>query len=116
MSALYVHSSPIVSLHELVFSALENVIQEHAVLGVIPIGEDTPNPYFARLRQINLQDVVTFVKRKKDWNPDAEIDRELDETLEREHNVDFKQKYGELPFWRLLILHENTAVTTDRRS
>ncbi|GAM44118.1 hypothetical protein TCE0_060r19481 [Talaromyces pinophilus] len=116
VSALYVHSSPIPSLQEFVFSALENVIQEHAILGVVPTGEDTLNPYFARLPQINLQDVVTFVERKEAWDPDAEIDRELDETLEREHNRDFKERYGELPFWRLLILREKSTVITDNQS
>lgn len=116
VSALYVYSSPISSLKDVVFPALKDVIQEHAILGVVPIGEDTPNPYFARLPHINLQDVVTFVERKEAWDLDADIDRELDENLEREHNRDFKQRYGELPFWRLLILRENSTVTTNNRS
>ncbi|QGA20979.1 hypothetical protein EYB26_008689 [Talaromyces marneffei] len=116
VSALYVYNSTVPTLQEPVFSALENVIQEHAILGVIPIGEDTPNPYFARLPRIDLQDVVTFVERKEAWNPNAEIDSELDETLEREHNRDFKQRYGELPFWRLLILHETSAVNAGNQS
>ncbi|EED13569.1 conserved hypothetical protein [Talaromyces stipitatus ATCC 10500] len=105
VSAVYTNSSPIAILHDLIFSALENVIQEHAILGVIPVGEDMPNPHFARLPQFDLQNVVTFVEREKSWDPDTEIDPELDEILEREHNQSFKQRYGELPFWRLVILH-----------
>lgn len=115
MSALYSYSSSVISLRDCVFSALEKVINEHAILGVIPVDEDKAAPYFARLGQFDLRDVVTFKERTQILDQDTDIDPELDALLELEHNVDFKGKYGELPFWRLLIVHDKVgAVAPDR--
>lgn len=96
------------SLKTVIFQALKEVIQQHAILGVIPVNEDKPDPYFGRLHQFDLQDVVRFVTREKPRDPNNDSDPELDAILEHEHNINFKQRYGELPFWRLVILQESS--------
>lgn len=55
---------------------------------------------------------MTFVTRKQVYDGhDEGSDKELDEILEQQHNINFKERYGELPFWRVVILHGagNTA-------
>ncbi|KAE9963537.1 hypothetical protein EG328_011318, partial [Venturia inaequalis] len=90
------------SIRDHVFRAVAVVIQEHAILSAIPIDEDTPSPYFARLPTINLSRAVSFVTRVDASEPGG--DGELDSLLEREHNTNFNADYGSLPFWRLVIV------------
>jgi hypothetical protein len=90
-------------LRESIFSALSVVIQRHSILSAIPVDEDSTTPYFARLREINLEDAVTFFTRQKPFNRYGP-DPELDSLLEKQHNINFKTSYGTLPFWRLLVL------------
>jgi hypothetical protein len=90
-------------LREKIFSALSTVIQRHPILSAIPVDEDSAAPYFARLPEINLEDVVTFVTRQALYDGDGQ-DAELDSFLEKEHNIGFKANYGRVPFWRLIIL------------
>ena len=79
------------------------MIQQHPILSAIPVDEDSPTPYFARLPKINLEDAVVFTSRQKPFDGQSE-DPELDSMLEKHHNTNFKAHYGSLPFWRLLIL------------
>lgn len=97
-------------VHDLVFGAVTNVIQKHPILSAIPIDEDTPNPYFARLSVIDLVRAVTFVTRVKTNLSGG--DEELDALLQWEHNTNFKAGHLGLPFWRLVIL-QNPEVLTE---
>lgn len=83
---------------------------QHPILNAIPVGEDTQKQYWARLSQIDLGRRATFTTRSQPWDPATDTDGELDGLLEREHNTDFKGHYGELPFWRLAVLHEEGTV------
>jgi hypothetical protein len=88
---------------DIIFSALSIVILRHPILSAIPIDEDTTAPFFARLPEINLENVVTFMTRKEPFSGTAR-DIELDSILETQHNITFKSGYGTLPFWRVIIL------------
>lgn len=107
-------------IHQIVYGAVAGVVQKHAILSAIPVDEDTPNPYFARLESIDLKQTVSFVRRNK-YHPDSyteeiRVDPELDELLELQHNTNFKSSYGTAPFWRLIILQDESkqkTVTSD---
>jgi hypothetical protein len=79
------------------------VIDSHPILSAIPVDEDSAHPYFARLSSINLEEAVTFFARKQP-SIDNGTDVELDALLQAQHNLPFKARYGEAPFWRLMIL------------
>lgn len=86
--------------------ALAEVIALHPALSAIPVEEDSREAYFVGLKEINLLEVVTFqIRQQKLADQTGEVDRELDEVLEGQHNRDFKEPHGGLPFWRLVILH-----------
>lgn len=97
------------NMHDIVVRALGEVIKTHPVLSAIPIDEDTPNPYFARLPTIDLSRTISFVTRLQ--TSVAGRDEELDTLLQRQHNTNFKAGYGDLPFWRLLILQKPEIAT-----
>lgn len=86
-----------------IFCALSAVISQHPILSAIPVDEDTDEPYFARLPEINLEEAVKFITRQGPFNEVGQ-DKELDELLEIQHNKNFKDSYSSLPFWRLLII------------
>ncbi|KIV90521.1 hypothetical protein PV10_07818 [Exophiala mesophila] len=89
----------------LIYDAVAQVIAMHPSLSAVPLDEDTKSPYFVRLPSIDLTRAVTFLTRKKPWTSESqEHDAELDELLERQHNLNFKESLGEIPFWRLLII------------
>ena len=91
---------------ELVYQALAAVIVQHPILSAIPINEDEVGTSFVRLPQIDLWRTVTFVTRKHgSQHGSDQTDNELDGIIEKQHNTDFKECYGELPFWRVIILH-----------
>ncbi|KIM94084.1 hypothetical protein OIDMADRAFT_172846 [Oidiodendron maius Zn] len=92
-----------------IYRAVAEVIRRHPILSAIPVAEDTPDPYFAHLPSVNLQRSILFFKRSKLYPPlssreNSWEDEELDWILENQHNADFKLDYGNLPFWRLIIL------------
>jgi hypothetical protein len=113
ISATY-SSSPkdLSALKEIIFSALAVVVSRHSVLSAIPIDEDTNDPYFACLRTINLEEAVTFMTRQQPRSNDA-FDAELDAILSEQHHTSFKARYGELPFWRLIILTNPAVMRTE---
>ena len=86
-----------------VFSALAIVIEHHPALSSIVMDEDSNDPYFARLPEINLEHSVTFVTRQIPVTKDGR-DVELDTILEIQHNMSFKENHGVLPYWRLIIV------------
>ncbi|KAF2122003.1 alcohol acetyltransferase [Lophiotrema nucula] len=67
-------------------------------------------PYWARLNQIDLSRCIAFTMRSHSRDISTDTDEELDALLEREHNTDLKAHYGELPFWRLAVLHEEGTL------
>src|SRR5581483_8168528 len=81
----------------------------------IPLGEEGMNPQFVRLPEIIFDQSITFqqrqrpapevegAKREGSKSDPIEIDSELDELLQKEHNTKFA---APLPFWRLRILTE----------
>jgi hypothetical protein len=94
------------ALKDIIFSALSIVILRHPILSAIPVNEDTTAPFFARLPEINLENVVTFMTRKE---PFSARDIELDSIPETQHNISFKSGYGTFPFWRVIILRSAEA-------
>ncbi|KAF2852398.1 hypothetical protein T440DRAFT_447105 [Plenodomus tracheiphilus IPT5] len=107
MSAHYYlsNSSAGVELRRIIYAALEHVIRKHNILSAIPINEDSPDPYFARLPSIDLERCVRFITRNQPTKQ-SEEDLELDRLLQDQHNANFKSNYGSLPFWRLIILQD----------
>jgi len=104
VSVTYVHSSKdVVDLKQAIFTALSDVIHRHSILSCIVVAEDSVSPYFARLPKIDLEEVVTFIPRREKISADGSNDVQLDELLQEQHNLPFKEKYGKLPFWRLLV-------------
>jgi len=111
MSAHYTLSNTISSttqppdLKSVVYAALTDVVRKHAILSAIPINEASPEAYFARLEVIDLAKCVSW-KTRTGCATRGEEDGELDAVLEGQHNVDFKSDYGDVPFWRLIILQD----------
>ena len=96
----------------MVYQALEAIIAQHPVLSAIPIDEDKPYTSFVRLPQIDVQRTVVFVTRKHNSQDDGDgADSQLDEIIEEQHNTDFKEHYGELPFWRVIVLHHAETLS-----
>ena len=108
ISASYNHSSrDSPRLKAAIFSALAVVINRHSILSAIPVDEDSAHPYFARLPSLNLEEAVTFLTRSAPIQ-EAGADEEHDALLQQQHNISYKARYGELPFWRLIILMNET--------
>ncbi|KAF2846134.1 hypothetical protein T440DRAFT_502005 [Plenodomus tracheiphilus IPT5] len=107
LSALYKISSPSAKydLDHIIYVVLERVVNEHSILSAIPVDENTPKPYLARLHSIDLNRSITFIERSKQVDLDEAEDKELDAILQHEANTNFKQDYGVLLFYRLLVVH-----------
>lgn len=109
MSAAYSNPVSHKDLRLLIFQAVTQVIARHAALSIIFVDAHEPSkkPSYARLAQFDLQDCIIFKTRQLDRNSGSEeANEELDEVLERYHNTRFDERWGELPLWRLVILHE----------
>jgi Alcohol acetyltransferase len=78
------------------------VIERHPILSAIVVDEDSNEPHFARLTEINLEGAVTFMIRQLQETGNSR-DVELDSILEIQHNKSFKENHDSLPFWRLII-------------
>ena len=89
------------------------VIARHPVLSAIPVDEDKPDTFFVRLPQIDLRRAVKFVTTEHDGQGDeGRKDSELDAVIEGQHNINFKAEYGQLPFWRVIVLHPAGTVSS----
>jgi hypothetical protein len=103
------------SVKDYVYRACETLIAEHPALSAIPAADDTQQPYFVRLPQIDLDQVVSFEERKNgSFSTDsADIestpDLDLQALLEKQHNTPFTAPNA---YWRLCIL---TAHDNERR-
>lgn len=84
-----------------IYKACETLIGQHPVLSAIPIGEDTKEPYFARLPEIDLSAPVSFQARTGPFPGLDEADSELDAVLKAQHNTPFE---APSPHWRLHVL------------
>jgi hypothetical protein len=51
-----------VAVKPALFYALLILISKHPILSIIPVAVDTPCPYFVRLPEITLSEVVTFME------------------------------------------------------
>ncbi|KAB8231937.1 uncharacterized protein BDW43DRAFT_281105 [Aspergillus alliaceus] len=87
-----------------VFKACEILIGQHPILTAVPIGEETKEPYFVRLPNIDLSQSVSFQERKHGFPGADDQDEELDALLNIEHNIGFELP---LPFWRLVVLTDD---------
>ncbi|KAL2435032.1 putative alcohol acetyltransferase crmB [Exophiala dermatitidis] len=101
--------------------ACKSVVGRHPILSAIPVGENTNEPQFVRLPEIDLDQCVSFHDRRhdapgpstpssadtgsSDSKSDANGDPNLDELLTIQHNTAFQAPN---PFWRLCILTTST--------
>ncbi|KAF4345082.1 hypothetical protein FBEOM_957 [Fusarium beomiforme] len=109
LSAQYTASQPLpeFDLNEVIYSALSQVLGQHPVLFAIPVISEQEEPYWGRLPSIDLGKVVSFVQRSLPCSFEDQTDSELDALLENQHNTSFKDGYGTLPVWRLIILRDH---------
>ncbi|KAL2830269.1 alcohol acetyltransferase [Aspergillus cavernicola] len=96
-------------LKEYVYKAVETLIARHPVLSAIILDEDTEEPYFVRLPEVDLAEPISFQKRAQSFPSPDERDSELESFLQTQHDTGFT---APKPFWRLIIL---TADPDDRR-
>ncbi|KAF3400177.1 hypothetical protein F1880_008116 [Penicillium rolfsii] len=108
VTATYVlPDSFVLSVKDYVYRACEIQIAEHPVLSAIPAADETQQPYFVRLPQIDLDQVVSFTERKnaslttESADGDPTPDLELQSLLENQHNTPFTAPNA---YWRLCIL------------
>ncbi|KAF7595007.1 hypothetical protein BBP40_007608 [Aspergillus hancockii] len=88
-------------IKDYICKACEVLIGEHPILTAVPIGEDTKEPYFARLPNVDLSQSVSFQKREHGLPNADDKDAELESLLNKQHNIAFELP---LPFWRLCVL------------
>lgn len=91
-------------LKDYVYRACAALVAEHPVLSAIPTADDTQEPYFVRLPQIDLDQVVSFHRRQtapSDTQDEPAPDHDLQVLIEEQHNVGFTAPNA---YWRLCIL------------
>ena len=86
-------------IDNVVFGALGQVISQHPVLGITIFGEASKNPLWVRLKQIDLKNVVRFVK--------GETEREITSIIESAHQTGFGS-LGDLPLWRVVVVYSSS--------
>ncbi|PWW73271.1 hypothetical protein C7212DRAFT_300064, partial [Tuber magnatum] len=89
-----------------IFSALKALINLHPPLAVTILGENTREPRFARLKSIDLEEVVQTILL-----PGEDTTAELDTVLSEQHSRGFE--LGRVPGWRCLILRDYEAEIGD---
>ncbi|KAL5363904.1 alcohol acetyltransferase [Aspergillus floccosus] len=95
----------ILPVQDYVFKACEALVGQHPVLSAIPLREDTKEPYWARLPEVDLGHAVHFKQRTKPVSETDNHDSELDELLQEQHNTPYTAPH---PYWRLCVLTEAT--------
>ncbi|KAF9249291.1 hypothetical protein DTO013E5_8481 [Penicillium roqueforti] len=102
----FLPDSFVLPVKDYVYQACEAAIAEHPSLSAIVADEDTRDPYFVRLPEIDLDQVVSFQDRKPgllsteaDGEPTPDLD--LQTLLATEHNTPFRAPN---PFWRVSVL------------
>ncbi|KAJ5427339.1 hypothetical protein N7465_002409 [Penicillium sp. CMV-2018d] len=107
VSATYfLPDSFVLPIKDYVYQACEAAIAEHPSLSAIVADDHTQDPYFVRLPEIDLDQVVSFQDRKPgllateaDGEPTPDLD--LQTLLATQHNTPFKAPN---PFWRVCVL------------
>ncbi|KAG0136927.1 alcohol acetyltransferase [Tuber indicum] len=82
-----------------IFSALKALINLHPPLAVTILGENTREPRFARLKSIDLEEIVQTILL-----PGEDTTAELDTVLSEQHSRGFE--LGRVPGWRCLIFRD----------
>lgn len=111
MSATYSNPASNHALKPLILHAMVRVIAQYPALSTtfMNASEGSKKPYYARIPQIDPQECVVFETRRLDGDERSEAadeDKERDQLLERYHNTRFDERWGELPLWRLVVLHK----------
>lgn len=99
-------------LKHYIYEACKTVVGQHPILSAIPVHENSNDPQFVRLPEINLDRCVFFHDRRhgvpdglsdssSSQGSDAHGDADLDELLTIQHNTPFEPPH---PFWRLCVL------------
>jgi Alcohol acetyltransferase len=102
-------SSSNVAVRPALFHALSILISKHPILSCIPLAVDTTSPYWVRVPEITLTEIVTFAEddlhsQSSDWQV------ALDKVIEEQHNSAFKFSPDHpLPFWRICVLNSNVT-------
>lgn len=96
---------------QVLFSALEAVIGVQAPLGLTILDEDTAQPRFARLRSIDLDQAVSFI-RLAGQSEEAQQE-EFDQIFAKQHSMSFR-RLGQLPVWRVLVIEPEKYDATAR--
>ncbi|PGH05988.1 hypothetical protein AJ79_06677 [Helicocarpus griseus UAMH5409] len=89
-----------------IYRACTMLIAQHPILSAVPVGEDTNQPYFARLPTISLDKTVFFTERQHGY-PNSNIPSSLDPDLDLQEILNIQQNMSfspPSPFWRLCIL------------
>ncbi|KAF4626309.1 hypothetical protein G7Y89_g11850 [Cudoniella acicularis] len=94
------------TLKQTIYRALSSLINKHPIFSCIPVNSQTNTPYFARLPSISLSSVLSFRTRGSPFiaTSEGERDTELDDLLAEQHGMNFKEDFGRVPFWRMVIL------------
>lgn len=91
-----------VPFKSIIHLAVTKAIAENPCLSFVPAGEETNDPYYVRLRTINLDHAISFIKRRAPCGDDEDL--EIDELLQEQHNRPFQHSHTDTPYWRLFIL------------
>lgn len=101
VAATYTLPGSSLSIEDYVYRACESAIGQHPILSAIPIGEDTKEPYWARLPEIDLERSVSFQNRSQSFPGEDEKDDELENLINTQHNTPFSPP---LQYWRVCVL------------
>jgi len=85
-----------------IFAALQSVIHRHPVLSLSILDEASLTPSFTRLREINLEEVVSFQKTGHD--------KTIESLVEIAHRKPFEH-LGLLPLWRMIVIERTSSET-----
>lgn len=96
---------------QILFNALEAVIRVYAPLGLTILDENTAKPRFARLKSIDLDQAVTFIKLS--GQSEEAQQEEFDQIFAKQHSMSF-HRLGELPVWRILVIEPEKYDATAR--
>ncbi|KAL4962492.1 uncharacterized protein BDV14DRAFT_178394 [Aspergillus stella-maris] len=96
-------------LKDYVYKATESLINQHPVLSAIPLREETEEPYWVRLPEVDLSQPITFQKPAHSLTLD-EHDSELQKLIETQHDTGFE---APKPYWRLIVLTDDDHETQE---
>ncbi|KAK5190040.1 Alcohol acetyltransferase [Exophiala xenobiotica] len=96
------------------YAALAVVISQHPNLSIVPVNLDSPEPSFARLPSVDLDQVIKFVEVEDELAADGDHRfPALDRILETEHSQSWNiTTPPTLPLWRLHVLQQQNGGNT----